>query len=227
MKSLTSIFQYLSLLFLCASCHYNMSGEGRVIDAGSRKPLSDVKISVLKIDSLRTDAEGKFRFDVLLLTPVTRVILLNKDGYEPKLYKVERYKNNLVEMKPVKGSFESAFPSEWVSIFYNINKFFISGINILTIAFILVNKRIKWRFASVLATVLFNITFGLSYLDGALLEWQIIGSPIHIAHHWTYPFTIMCMLPMGAILFWILYFKNFLNKQQSSFQAADLGGASI
>ena len=227
MKTITSKLPYLFLLFLCVSCHYNMGGEGRVIDANTRKPLSDVKISVLKIDSVSTDNEGKFKFDVLLLTPVTRVILLNKDGYEPKLHQVEHFKNNLVEMKPLKGSFETAFSQDWIVVFYNINKFLISGINILTMAFILFNKRLKWRFASVLVIALFNVTIGLSYLDGALVEWQLIGSPIHIVHHWTYPFTVMFMLPMGAVLFWILYFKNYLRLAQPTVTEGHLGGASI
>ena len=199
------LFCLLPMFFLTC-CHSKIGGKGLVVDATTKRALPNVRISILQIDSTITDSDGKFDFFTLLIGGgVDQIILLNSDGYEPRLYKLEDG-FNLIEMKPQTGVFRPLVSQNTVEVFYQINKFLITGINLLTFAIILVLRRRKWRFFHIISILLLNVKLGFSYLNGEIIHFQVISSPIQIEHYWRYPFTIMLIVPIGTIIFWIFYF---------------------
>jgi len=208
------ISKYLGLVFLILvliSCDTGFYSNGLVIDKMTQLPIDSVTINIKNLDSVFTDSIGNYKIDTMIYGYAGECeILLSKHGYKTKhvnfkKYKIEKH-NAIIEMEMLENSIEeSCIDLKRVSQMYFFNKYFISLINILTLLFLILKKRVKWRILWILGVLILNFTIFISFVDCNMIDFKLINSPVFLTHYWLYPFSLKIVIPFVSICFWSIY----------------------
>jgi hypothetical protein len=196
------------------SCDSGLNSSGVVVDKKTRLPIDSVTINVKNLYSVYTDSMGKYKIDTTIYGHVVYLeILLSKQGYKTKHvdFKNDKIKksNAIIEMEILEDSTEEfCFDLKQVSQMYYFNKYFISLINILTLFFLILKKRVKWKLIWILGVFIFNFTIFISFVDCSIMDFKPINGPIFLTHYWHYPFSIKIVFPIASIAFWSAYLIN-------------------
>ncbi|MCK3685931.1 carboxypeptidase-like regulatory domain-containing protein [Maribellus sp. YY47] len=223
MKILNRFFIPVLALLLLTSCDTLFSSKGKVIDKDTHEPLSGVTVNFKNIDSVYTDTAGYYTFHKVLFGYTGSLeMLLSKEGYKSRHISFRSGKadpqNMLIEMERRETTqSDRVFEPRWVSMMYYINMYVISLLNVLTLLFVIFKKGIKRKALWICAIVLLNPTFFLSVTNGNISQFLPLNGPVFLAHFATYPFSLKIVLPLGTLLFWVLYvwLRNKLIREKS------------
>src|SRR5690606_32457769 len=87
-------------------CDSVLSGNGRVIDKETKRPVPGVRISVMNLDTVFTDSRGYFRFSKVVHGSaiggmVNPQILVEGSDYKPLVTTVTNREGQLFELEPI------------------------------------------------------------------------------------------------------------------------------
>lgn len=214
MKTIPNYLRLIFIILSITSCDSALNSTGVVIDKTTGLPIDSVTVNAKNIYFVHTDSMGKYLIDTAMYGHVVSLeILLSKQGYKTKLvdFKNDQIskQNALIEMEVLESSIEEfCFDLSRVSQMYFFNKYFISMINVLTLVFLIFNKRVRWRIVWILGVFMFNFTAFISFVDCRILDFNLINWPVILTHYWHYPFSIKVVFPFASVVFWSAYLIN-------------------
>lgn len=214
MRIISKYFGFVIVILALISCDTGFHSKGLVIDKMTRLPIDSVTINIKNLDSVYTDCMGKYEIDMMIYGYAGELeILLSKQGYRTKHVNFKKDKiekdNALIEMEILENSTEEyCVDLKRISQIRFFNKYFISLINILTLLFLILKKRVKWRILWILGVLILNFTIFISFVDCSMMDFKPINGPVFLTHYWHYPFSIKIVIPITSIAFWSIYLIN-------------------
>ena len=196
------------------SCDTGWSSKGVVIDKSTGLPIENAKIDIRGFRFIYTNDSGWFKIDTMIYGNVGPLeVLVEKEGYKSKHL---NFKSDKVDMKNARIEMEKLEPPtaelcisrKWIPRFYYFNLYFLSLLNVSTIVFQIVKKRIKWRGLWILGIMLFNLALFISFTDCSIASFRIINGPIFLTHYWVYPYSVKVVIPIFTLMFWGIYLMN-------------------
>jgi hypothetical protein len=210
MKKLNLLFITAVICVLMSSCDTGVSFNGQVVDKNTHQPIAGVRINVKDRDTTFTDSLGKYTYSRMMygLFGDTE-ILLEKEGYKTKHLNLStgkaQRKDAVIELQKSDATTANSIDRKYVKTMFYFNKYFLSLLNVLTLLFIAINKKIKYRVAWIAGILLLNLTFFFSFTDFSLIKYHILNGPIYLTHFKMYPYSLKFVIPIATILFWVLY----------------------
>jgi len=210
MKKINQLFILVVICVLLISCDTKFSSNGVVIDQNTHQPVAGVKISIKDRDSTFTDNFGKYRIDKFIYGWAGDFeILLEKDGYKTKHINFNKGKlqlvNAIIELEKSEGKPVYAVDRKYVKTMFYFNKYVLSLLNLLTLLFVAIKKKVNYRFVWIMGILLLNPTFFISFTDLSLVKFHLLNGPVYLTHFYMYPYSLKFVFPVATILFWIIY----------------------
>ncbi len=202
------------MVSVLVSCDTGFQSKGLVLDKSTQLPINNVKIDIKGRGITYTDSIGHYKIDTMIYGYAGNLeILVKKDGYKAKHvnFKLDKIKmdNALIELDKIENSVDIYYIKEnRISQFYYFNLYCISLFTLLTLLFLIIKKKIKWKILWILAILLINLTFFVSITDCSISDFKIINSPFHLMKYWLNPYSFKIVIPIFSIAFWILYFTK-------------------
>ncbi len=208
MKNVILLLAFFVLLF--SSCDTFFHVNGIVVDRETLKPIADAKIQVKGISTFYTDSLGHYKIDRSFLGTAIKVeLLVEKSGYIPVYIDCNKKSfhrdQETIKMKRAIKPFVPMIPQSAVRVMYWFNLIVVSLFNLMTLVFVLFYRKLINKFYWVVAILLLNLTIHLLYLDGSIVDFNIINGPVYLAHYWTYPYSVKIVLPIASFFFWIMF----------------------
>jgi hypothetical protein len=220
MKSrLLTIILSLTLWTLLTSCEGVVRGTGKVISSLDKLPIDSVRIK-WRTEETYTDSLGHFEIGEFVGCPTgcpDLELVLTKAGYETRYVNVTEENQGLIdvenvtiELNPTNNAQADIWNNKVGDFLYYISMTIAClGLITLVVLFIIkVDNRLFWFLVIFLGTVGFQYNFLADIFDFKILRPVTQFNPQHNLD----PAWYKLSLPLGAIAFWIYYFKRLRNK---------------
>jgi hypothetical protein len=225
MSPINKICRNILIFLVCvilSSCDSFFYSKGTIIDHNTLQPITNALISIKDIDTVYTDSLGKYKIQKPVFGIWTDFeILIEKNGYVPEYvnfnYSSYNKDSTLIKLQSTNKDFSPVLSKKSVAFSYNLDKFGIALFNVITLLIIAAYPNLKRKYLWVIGILFFNITFYLLYLDLSLVKFRLINGPIYFTQYWTNPFTIKIVIPIVALLFWILviFKRSWIEKESN------------
>lgn len=220
MKSrLLTTIGLLTLWTLLTSCEGIVRGNGKVISAEDKSPIDSVRIKWMT-EEVYTDSLGRFEIGQFVgcVTGCPDLeLVLEKSGYEtkyinltkenPKEFPIEKV---TIELKTTEKVQADIWNNKLGDFLYYATMI-IAGLSLVTLVILFIIKvdnRLFWFFVVFLGTIGFQYNFLADIFDFKILRPVTQFNP----EHYLDPAWYKLSLPIGAIAFWIFYFKRLRKK---------------
>jgi len=127
--------------------HYYLKGV--VVDKITLVPIDSALISVREYSTLYTDSLGSFIIEQMGGGSDFEV-LFERKGYEPKFYTFSKRNydsdSTIIKLQPTNKIYNPALSQNQLRFINTLIKIVFSLFNILTLIFILISDKIRWRY---------------------------------------------------------------------------------
>ena len=210
MKKLNLLFITIIVCVLLSSCDTGVSFNGQVVDKNTHKPIAGVRINVKDRDTTFTDSIGNYKYSRMMYGMFGDIdIMLEKKGYKAKHINLSAGNtpriDAVIELQKSDATTVNSVDRKYVKTMFYFNKYVLSLLNVLTLLFIIIHKKVEYRLVWILGILLFNLTFFFSYTDFSLVKYLLLNGPVYLTHYWVYPYSLKFVIPIATILFWVLY----------------------
>ncbi len=212
----------LLIFFLLISCDTGFHSKGVVIDKATQLPIDSVKVNIKGLGFTYSDSLGRYEVDTVIKRYAGALeLLLEKEGYAVRhiTFNSSDMKKDsalIVLEKAANRSGDYCVNRKYVSWMFYFNKYVLSLINILTLLFVVIKKRIKWRVVWIIGVLLFNVTLFVSFTDCSIVKLYFLNGPVYLTHFGLNPYSVKIVVPVVTIVFWIIYGRHIGNKEKAS-----------
>lgn len=180
--------------------------QGVIVDKSTVKPIDSAKISVSESTFLFTDSVGGFNF---VQNTSGFEMFIEKKGYKPKYinFSNERFDRDkvIIKLQPSITEYKSCLTEEGLRFTNTLIKLIFSVFNAVTLIFILMKSKIRLKFLWILGIMLINPALRLLLADFSLLKFEIVNGPFYLFGYWNQPYSILIVIPLISMAFWVLY----------------------
>ena len=210
MKKFNQLFTLVAICVCFISCDSGISFNGKVVDKNTHQPISGVRISIKDRDTTFTDSIGKHKYGKMFYGSFgDNEILLEKDGYQAKHLNISKQRqqqfNAVVELEKSKGTAVYSIDRKYLKAMFYFNKYVLSLLNVLTLIFVSLKKKIEYRSVWIIGILLLNLTLFYSFTDFSLVKYHILNGPVYLTHYLVHPYSLKIVIPVATILFWVIY----------------------
>lgn len=217
--AITNILLLIMMFLLLMSCDTGFHSKGVIIEKVTQLPIDSVKINIKGLGLTYSDSLGHYEIDTVINKNAGALeLLLEKEGYVTRHITFDKTgikrDSAVIALERTANSTGSyCINSKYVAWMFYFNKYVLSLINILTLLFLIIKKKIKWRLAWIIGVLLCSFTLFISYTDCSIVKFYVLNGPIYLTHFWVHPYSVKIVMPIATIAFWVFYNKHIASKK--------------